>query len=104
MNQSYVCVNAPYATFTCAICAKGVLGVQMYKINNACALLLRNLNILNSGLLQHARSVCGVCECEFFVFQFHLMKLDEVCVLKHTITLGSCGWIKFKKLQNIKKM
>ena len=39
--------------------ARKVLGVQLYK-NNARALLSRNLSIVNSAWLQHARSVRGV--------------------------------------------
>ena len=56
MNQSYARVNAPYATHK-------VFGVQLYK-NNARALLLRILCILNSDWLRHARSVLGVYECK----------------------------------------
>ena len=45
-----------------------VLGVQLYE-NNACALLSHILSILNSDLLQHARSVRGVYE--FKLLQLH---------------------------------
>ena len=54
MNQSYARVNVPYAT-------RKVFGVQLYK-NNAHALLLRILCILNSDWLQYARSIRGVYE------------------------------------------
>ena len=60
MNQSYARVNAPY---TLRSRARKVFGVQLYK-NNARVLLSRNLSILNSDWLQHARSVRGVCEFE----------------------------------------
>ena len=41
--------------------ARNVFGVQLYK-NNARALLLHSLSIVNSDWLQHARSVRGVYE------------------------------------------
>ena len=46
---------------TLASALSEVFGVQLYK-NNACALLLRILSILNLDWLQHARSVRGVYE------------------------------------------
>ena len=61
MNQPYARVNQPYATLTLSALRK-MFGVQLYK-NNARALLLRILSILNLDWLQHARSVRGVYEC-----------------------------------------
>ena len=58
MNQTYACVNQPYATLTLASALREMFGVQLYK-NNARALLSR---ILNLDWLQHARSVRGVYE------------------------------------------
>ena len=54
-------MNQPYATLTLASALREMFGVQMYK-NNARALLLRILSILNLDWLQHARSVRGVYE------------------------------------------
>ena len=56
MNQPYARVNQPYATLTLASALREMFGVQLYK-NNARALLLRILSILNLDWLQHARSV-----------------------------------------------
>ena len=61
MNQPYARVNQPYATLTLASALREMFGVQLYK-NNARALLLRILSILNLDWLQHARSVRGVYE------------------------------------------
>ena len=61
MNQPYARVNQPYATLTLASPLREMFGVQLYK-NNARALLLRILSILNLDWLQHARSVRGVYE------------------------------------------
>ena len=61
MNQSYTRVNQPYATLTLASALREMFGVQLHK-NNARALLLRVLSILNLDWLQHARSVHGVNE------------------------------------------
>ena len=62
MNQPYARVNQPYAaTLTLASALRDMFGVQLYK-NNARALLLRILSILNLDWLQHARSVRGVYE------------------------------------------
>ena len=54
--------------------AHNVFGVQLHK-NNARALLLRILSILNSDWLQHARSVRGVYEYE----------------IKHKATITACS-------------
>ena len=54
-------MNQPYATLTLASPLREMFGVQLYK-NNARALLLRILSILNLDWLQHARSVRGVYE------------------------------------------
>ena len=54
-------MNQPYATLTLASALREMFGVQLYK-NNARALLLRILSILNLDWLQHARSVRGVYE------------------------------------------
>ena len=61
MNQPYARVNQPYATLTLASALREMFGVQLYK-NNARALLLRILSILNSDWLQHTGSVRGVYE------------------------------------------
>ena len=61
MNQPYARVNQPYATLTLASALREMFGVQLCK-NNARALLLRILSILNLDWLQHARSVRGVYE------------------------------------------
>ena len=61
MNQAYARVNQPYATLTLASALREMFGVQLYK-NNARALLLRILSILNLDWLQHVRSVRGVYE------------------------------------------
>ena len=61
MNQPYARVNQPYATLTLASALREMFGVQLYK-NNARALLLRILSILNLDWLQHARIVRGVYE------------------------------------------
>ena len=61
MNQPYARVNQTYATCTLASALREMFGVQLYK-NNARALLLRILSILNLDWLQHARSVRGVYE------------------------------------------
>ena len=61
MNQPYARVNQPYATRTLASALREMFGVQLYK-NNARALLLRVLSILNLDWLQNARSVRGVYE------------------------------------------
>ena len=61
MNQPYARVNQPYATLTLASALREMFGVQLYK-NNARALLLRILSILNLDWLKHARSVRGVYE------------------------------------------
>ena len=61
MNKPYARVNQPYATLTLASALRKMFGVQLYK-NNARALLLRILSILNLDWLQHARSVRGVYE------------------------------------------
>ena len=66
MNQSYRCVNAPYATLTHA---KGVQSAIAQ--NNAHMLLSRILSIINPDWLQHARSVLGVYE----------YKLSSLCEL-----------------------
>ena len=75
MNQTYAHVNQPYATLTLASALREMFGVQLYK-NNARALLLPILSILNLDWLQHARSVRGVYE----------WYLDYVCLLlfKHS--------------------
>ena len=54
-------MNQPYAMLTLASALHEMFGVQLYK-NNAHALLLRILSILNLDWLQHARSVRGVYE------------------------------------------
>ena len=46
-----------------------VFGVQLYK-NNACALLLRILSIVNPDWLQHVRSVRIVCEAVLNAYTF----------------------------------
>ena len=61
MNQPYARVNQPYATLTLASALREMFGVQLYR-NNARALLLRTLSVLNLDWLQHARSVRGVYE------------------------------------------
>ena len=61
MNQPYARVNQPYATLTHASALREMFEVQLY-LNNARALLLRILSILNLDWLQHARSVRGVYE------------------------------------------
>ena len=61
MNQPYARVNQPYATLTLASPLHEMFGVQLYK-NNARALILRILSILNLDWLQYARSVRGVYE------------------------------------------
>ena len=61
MNQPYACINQPYATLTLAPALREIFRVQLYK-NNARALLLRILSILNLDWLQHTRSVRGVYE------------------------------------------
>ena len=61
MNQPYARVNQPYATLTLASALREMFGVQLYK-NNARALLLRILSILNLDWLQHAWSVRRVYE------------------------------------------
>ena len=68
MNQAYARVNQPYATLTLASALREMFGVQLYK-NNARALLLRILSILNLDWLQHARSVRGVYEW-LLIFSF----------------------------------
>ena len=60
MNQPNARVNQPYVTLTRASALREMFG-GLYK-NNACALLLRILSILNLDWLQHARSVRGVYE------------------------------------------
>ena len=62
MNQPYAHVNQTYATLTLESALREMFGVQWYK-NNARALLLRILSILNLDWLQHAHSVRGVYEC-----------------------------------------
>ena len=59
-------MNQPYATLTLASAMREMFGVQLYK-NNARALLLRILSILNLDWLQHARSVRGVYECHVII-------------------------------------
>ena len=49
----------------CTRCLK-LRGVQLYK-NNAHALLLRILSIINADWLLHASSVCGVYECVIMI-------------------------------------
>ena len=61
MIQPYARVNQPYATLMLASALREMFGVQLYK-NNARALLLRILSILNLDWLQNARSICGVYE------------------------------------------
>ena len=61
MNQPYARVNQPYATLTLTSALREMFGVQLYK-NNARALLLRILSILNLDWLQHACSVRAVYE------------------------------------------
>ena len=80
MNQPYARVNQPYATLTLASALREMFGVQFYK-NNARALLLRILSILNLDWLQHARSVRGVYEFHVFVSMpqcscMHMLKRD----------------------------
>ena len=67
MNQTYARVNQPYATLTLASALREMFGVQLYK-NNARALLSRILSILNLDWLQHARSVRGVYEWLFNLY------------------------------------
>ena len=55
MNQPYTSVNHPFASALCEVF------VQVYK-NDARALLLHSLSIVNSDWLQHARSIWGVYE------------------------------------------
>ena len=60
INNTYMRVNRPYATFTHASALREVFGEQMYK-NNGRALLLHTLSIVNSDLLQQvSRSVHGL--------------------------------------------
>ena len=66
MNQPYARVNQTYTTLTLASALREMFGVQMYK-NNARALLLRILKILNSDWLQRARTVRGVYEIAYMV-------------------------------------
>ena len=60
---------------TLASVLREMFGVQLYK-NNARALLLRILSILNLDWLQHASSVHGVYEC--LVFYMHSAKWKDV--------------------------
>ena len=80
MNQPYARVNQPYATLTLASALREMFGVQLYK-NNARALLLRILSILNLDWLQHARSVRGVyeiCMFKLYIFVFLCLRLGIV--------------------------
>ena len=61
MNQTYACVNQPYAMLTLASALREVFGVQLYK-NNAHMLFSHISSILNSDWLQHACNVHGVYE------------------------------------------
>ena len=83
MNQPYARVNQPYATLTLASALREMFGVQLYK-NNARALLLRILSILNLDWLQHARSVRGVYE--FTLWHFFLGFLQKYFHLEHNIS------------------
>ena len=76
LNQPYVHVNQPYATFMHMYALCEVFGVQLYK-NNASALLLHILSIVNSGWLQHTRSVHGV---------HHVMNLTRLELMITIIT------------------
>ena len=70
-------MNQPYATLTLASALREMFGVQLYK-NNARALLLRILSILNSDWLQHARSVRGVYEFFLIALPINILFLQSV--------------------------
>ena len=69
MNQP--CMHAWMHSTLCSR-ARKVFEEQLYK-NNARALLLSILSIVNPDWLQHARSVCGV-------YEFISFSLDYGCV------------------------
>ena len=103
--MTYAGVNQPCATLTLASALREMFGVQLYK-NNARALLLRILSILNLDWLQHARSVRGVYEynaiCYWLVyffrqwhpkqfphFQNHSVSLNLMCLFLCVILLST---------------
>ena len=81
MNQPYPRVNQSYATLTLASALREMFGVQLYK-NNARALLLRILSILNLDWLQHARSVRGVYELIIICSFCNALHINPHWVLK----------------------
>ena len=89
MNQPFARVNQPYATLMLASALREMFGVQFYK-NNARALLLRILSILNLDWLQHARSVRGV-------YEYMIMDASIVCLFVHLFVFVCVFFTESKK-------